>query len=54
MELPWNLCPFCATAVPGMRKENISLDEALQPIPTDDLQTNDDEFDEFIEEVEEH
>ena len=30
MELPWNLCPFCGTVAPGMRRENISLDEALR------------------------
>lgn len=33
MELPWNLCPYCGTPVPGMRKENISLEEALNPLP---------------------
>jgi RNA polymerase subunit RPABC4/transcription elongation factor Spt4 len=33
MELPWNLCPFCGTPAPGMRRENITLDEALQPAP---------------------
>lgn len=32
MELPWNLCPFCGTPAPGMRRENISLDEALRQI----------------------
>lgn len=34
MELHWNLCPHCGTPAPGMRKENLSLDEALRPIPT--------------------
>jgi RNA polymerase subunit RPABC4/transcription elongation factor Spt4 len=34
MELPWNLCPFCGTPAPGMRRENLSLDEALRPAPT--------------------
>lgn len=33
MELPWNLCPYCATPTPGMRRENLTLDEALQPVP---------------------
>ncbi len=28
-ELPWNLCPFCGTPAPGMRRDKISLDEAL-------------------------
>jgi RNA polymerase subunit RPABC4/transcription elongation factor Spt4 len=30
IELPWNICPFCGTPAPGMRKEGISLDEALR------------------------
>ena len=29
MELSWNLCPYCATPVPGMRKDNITLEDAL-------------------------
>jgi RNA polymerase subunit RPABC4/transcription elongation factor Spt4 len=33
MELPWNLCPFCGTPAPGMIRENMTLDEALRPIP---------------------
>lgn len=36
MELPWNLCPFCGTPAPGMRRESISLDEALAPAPVED------------------
>jgi RNA polymerase subunit RPABC4/transcription elongation factor Spt4 len=32
MELPWNICPRCGTATPGARRENMSLDEALQPL----------------------
>jgi RNA polymerase subunit RPABC4/transcription elongation factor Spt4 len=32
MELAWNLCPYCGTPTPGMRKENLSLDEALQTL----------------------
>lgn len=30
MELAWNICPYCGTAVPGARRENVTLDEALQ------------------------
>lgn len=30
MELPWNICPYCGTPAPGMRREGISLDEALR------------------------
>ena len=33
MELPWNLCPYCGTPTPGMRRDGLTLDEALQPLP---------------------
>jgi hypothetical protein len=33
MELPWNMCPFCGTPAPGMRRENITLDDALRTLP---------------------
>lgn len=36
MELPWNLCPFCGAAAPGMRRDNINLDDALQALPVED------------------
>jgi hypothetical protein len=36
MELPWNICPYCATPVPGMRQENISMDEALRNLQMGD------------------
>jgi len=32
MELGWNLCPSCGTPTPGMRKEGLTLDEALRPL----------------------
>ena len=32
MELPWNLCPFCGTPVPGKRRENLSMSEALESL----------------------
>ena len=32
MELPWNLCPHCGTPTPGMRREDLTLDEALSPL----------------------
>ena len=35
MELPWNLCPFCGTPEPGMRREGLTLDEALRPPPAE-------------------
>jgi RNA polymerase subunit RPABC4/transcription elongation factor Spt4 len=34
MELPWNLCPYCGTPAPGMRREGMTLDEALRPAQT--------------------
>lgn len=44
MNLPWNLCPYCGNPEPGMRRENLTLDEALRPLPaedsTDELETN--------------
>jgi hypothetical protein len=29
MELPWNICPFCGTPAPGMRKEGGTIEEAV-------------------------
>jgi RNA polymerase subunit RPABC4/transcription elongation factor Spt4 len=37
MELHWNICPHCATPSPGMRKEGITMDEALRPTPAEIL-----------------
>lgn len=36
MELPWNICPYCGTPAPGMRREHLTLDEALRPLPDDE------------------
>ncbi len=36
MELPWNLCPYCGTPAPGMRREGLSLDEALRAAPIEE------------------
>jgi RNA polymerase subunit RPABC4/transcription elongation factor Spt4 len=35
MELPWNICPYCGTPTPGMRRENLTLDDALRSIPVE-------------------
>lgn len=35
MELPWNLCPYCGAPAPGMRRENLSLDDALRALPVE-------------------
>jgi RNA polymerase subunit RPABC4/transcription elongation factor Spt4 len=36
MELPWNLCPYCGAAAPGMRRENLTLEDALRPLPAEE------------------
>jgi RNA polymerase subunit RPABC4/transcription elongation factor Spt4 len=36
MELPWNLCPYCGTPAPGMRREGLSMDEALRELALDE------------------
>ncbi len=35
MELPWNLCPFCGAPAPGVRRENLSLDEVIEQMPSE-------------------
>lgn len=32
MELPWNICPYCGTLAPGVRKEGISVEDALREL----------------------
>lgn len=29
IELAWNLCPYCGTPAPGMRRENLNIEDAL-------------------------
>ena len=29
MALSWNICPYCGTPTPGVRKEGVTLDEAI-------------------------
>jgi len=31
MELPWHICPYCGTPAPGIRRENLTMEEALRP-----------------------
>jgi len=38
IELPWNLCPYCGTPAPGMRRENLTLDEALRQISSEPVE----------------
>ena len=33
MELPWNICPYCGTPAPGMRKEGATMEEVVRNIP---------------------
>lgn len=37
MELSWNICPYCGTPVPGMRREDLTLDEVIQPLQTEEF-----------------
>ena len=43
MELPWQLCPYCGTPAPGMRRENLTMDEALRPAGVEELEETADE-----------
>ncbi|HEX7973537.1 MAG TPA: zinc ribbon domain-containing protein [Anaerolineales bacterium] len=36
MELPWNLCPYCGAPAPGMHRENLTMEEALRPLPAEE------------------
>jgi len=33
MDLSWNLCPYCGTPAPGMRRENMTMDDVTRPSP---------------------
>jgi RNA polymerase subunit RPABC4/transcription elongation factor Spt4 len=33
MELSWNLCPYCGTPAPGMRRDNMTMDDVTRPVP---------------------
>jgi RNA polymerase subunit RPABC4/transcription elongation factor Spt4 len=41
MELAWNLCPYCSTPIPGMRKEGLSMNEALHSLQMGDSKHED-------------
>ena len=36
MDLAWNLCPYCGTPAPGMRRDNMTLDDITRPMPLGD------------------
>jgi RNA polymerase subunit RPABC4/transcription elongation factor Spt4 len=33
MELSWNLCPYCGEPAPGMRRENMTMDDITRSVP---------------------
>ena len=35
MDLAWNLCPYCGTPAPGMRRDTLTMDDALRSLPTE-------------------
>ncbi len=35
MELSWNLCPYCGTPTPGLRRDNMTMDDITRPTPQD-------------------
>jgi len=43
MELAWNLCPYCGTPAPGMRREGLTMDEALRSIPVEETPSTDEQ-----------
>ena len=45
MELPWNLCPYCGTPAPGMRRENMTIDDAMRNLPVDAVEQKEEEKD---------
>jgi RNA polymerase subunit RPABC4/transcription elongation factor Spt4 len=36
MELSWNLCPYCGTPAPGMRRENMTMDDLVRKSSVED------------------
>jgi RNA polymerase subunit RPABC4/transcription elongation factor Spt4 len=36
MELSWNICPYCGTPAPGMRRENMTMDDVIRPTPLEE------------------
>jgi RNA polymerase subunit RPABC4/transcription elongation factor Spt4 len=44
MELPWNLCPYCGTPAPGMRREGQTLDDALRTLQVDSSENPAEDF----------
>lgn len=36
MDLAWDLCPFCGSPAPGMRRENLTIQDAMRPVPSEE------------------
>jgi RNA polymerase subunit RPABC4/transcription elongation factor Spt4 len=36
MELAWNLCPYCGAPAPGMRRENMTMDDIIRSTPLEE------------------
>lgn len=36
MELAWNLCPYCGRTTPGMRRENLTMEDAMSAMPAEE------------------
>jgi hypothetical protein len=32
MELAWNICPYCGTPAPGMRKEGVKMEDVVREL----------------------
>ncbi len=48
MDLSWNLCPYCGTPAPGMRKEDMTMvDDTEEPPPDLDILTDNFSEEEF-------
>lgn len=49
MELPCNICPYCGTPAPGMRREHLTLDDALRPLTLEEEESTVDFIETFAE-----
>ena len=38
IELAWNLCPYCGTPAPGMRRENLSVEDAMHGLANESVE----------------
>ena len=52
VELPWNLCPYCGTPTPGMRREGISLEDALEPLAGLSFEDEEDQLEDVTPDIE--